>query len=96
MAVYQRGAGDHIAERVQPEPGSDEEKRLEALADDAGSDWHRAEAAEVEAEQGNGEPKRPSKADNKAAWVDWAVANDADRTGAEAMTKDDLIKAYGG
>ena len=46
MAIYERGAGAHVAERVQPEPGSDQEKELEALADDAGSDWHRAEAPE--------------------------------------------------
>ena len=48
MTVYQRGAGDHVAEREQPEPGSDREKELDALADDAGSDWHRVEEAEPE------------------------------------------------
>jgi hypothetical protein len=94
MALYQRGAGDHIAEREQPEPGSDREKELEALADDAGSDWHRAE--EPEPEQGDGEPKRPSQADNKAAWIDWAVSQGADEADAKKATKDDLIKAYGG
>lgn len=41
MSVYVRGAGDHQAERVQPEPGSDEEARLEALADDPQSGWRR-------------------------------------------------------
>jgi hypothetical protein len=46
MAVYQRNAGDHVAERVQPLPGSDREKELEALAKDGGSDWHRVEESE--------------------------------------------------
>lgn len=92
MAIYQRGTGGHVAEREQPEPGSDREKELERLVEDDASDWHRAEEAQPEP----AEPKRPAKTDNKAAWVDWAVANDADRAEAEAMTKDDLIKAYGG
>jgi hypothetical protein len=48
MAVYERGNGAYIAEREQPAPGSDREKQLEALADDAGSDWHRAEEPEPE------------------------------------------------
>jgi hypothetical protein len=43
MALYQRGAGGHVAEREQPEPGSDREKELEALAKDGASDWHRVE-----------------------------------------------------
>jgi hypothetical protein len=92
VAVYQRGAGGHVAEREQPEPGSDREKELERLVDAGEGHWSRAEEAEREP----AEPKRPAKTDNKAAWVDWAVANDADRAEAEAMTKDDLIKAYGG
>jgi hypothetical protein len=94
MAVYERGAGAHVAERVQPEPGSNLERELEALADDATSDWHRAE--EPEAKQGDGEPKRPARTDNKAAWVDWAVSQGAKEDEAKAATKDDLIKAYGG
>lgn len=90
MALYQRGAGGHVAEREQPEPGSDREKELEALAKDGASDWHRVEPAAP------AEPKRPGKTDNKAAWVDWAVAEGAERIEAEKATKDDLIKAYGG
>jgi hypothetical protein len=90
MAVYERGAGDHVAERVQPEPGSDRETELEALADDAGSDWHRAEEPEP------AEPERPAKTDNKAAWIDWAVTQGAERAEAEKAKKDDLISAYGG
>lgn len=32
----------------------------------------------------------------KAEWVDYAVSQGADRADAEAQTKEDLIKAYGG
>lgn len=38
---------------------------------------------------------RPPRAANKAAWVDYAVAQGADRGEAEAMSKDDLVAAYG-
>jgi hypothetical protein len=95
VAIYQRGNGGHIAEREQPEPGSDREKELERLVDAGEGNWSRVEE-DAKAPESGGEPKRPAKTDNKAAWVDWAVANDADRAEADAMTKDDLIKAYGG
>lgn len=40
------------------------------------------------------EPAAPSPKDNKAAWVDYAIANGATREDAEAMTKDALIDTY--
>lgn len=40
-------------------------------------------------------PERPTERDSKAAWVDWSVHNGADRAEAEAMTKKDLIGAFG-
>lgn len=91
MAVYERGAGAHVAERVQPEPGSDEDKRLRGLADDPASDWRRVDepAAEPAA------PSRPAKNAAKGAWVDWAVVQGADRAEAEKASKDDLIEKYG-
>lgn len=46
MATYIRGAGGHVAERVRPEPGSDDETRYEQLAADPASGW-RVEDAEV-------------------------------------------------
>ena len=58
MAVYARGVGGHDAERVQPEPGSDEEKRLQALADDPASGWRRLD---------EGEPARPARSRAKKA-----------------------------
>jgi len=92
MALFEQRVGGHAAHRVQPEPGSDSEKELAELAEAGAENWVRVEPDAPEPD----EPKRPGRADNKAAWVDWAVANDADRAEAEAMTKDDLIKAYGG
>lgn len=43
MAEYVRGAGRHIAERVRPAPGSDEETRLAELAKDPTTGWRLAE-----------------------------------------------------
>lgn len=40
-------------------------------------------------------PEPPASRDSKAVWVEWAVANGADRAEAEAMTKKDLIAAFG-
>ena len=41
------------------------------------------------------ESARPAQADNKAAWVDWAVSQGVDREEAEAFTKAELIELYG-
>ena len=38
---------------------------------------------------------RPPQSANKAAWVEWAVSQGADRDEAEDATKQDLIDAYG-
>lgn len=92
MAVYERRTGGHVAERVRPEPGSEDEKRLAALAEAGTGNWVLAEPDEP----AEPEAKRPAKTDNKAAWVDWAVVQGADRAEAEKSTKDDLITAYGG
>lgn len=48
--------------------------------------------AEPDADSGAG---RPAKAAEKAAWVDFAVAQGADRAEAEASSKQDLIATYG-
>jgi hypothetical protein len=39
--------------------------------------------------------KRPSTVDNKAAWIEWAVANGANGNNAAAQTKAMLIAEYG-
>lgn len=93
MALYQRGAGGHIAERVQPEPGSDEEARLAALADDPKSDWYRAEKPDPKE---SAEAKRPAKNASQEAWAAYAVAKGANEDEAKAASRDDLIAAYGG
>lgn len=58
MSVYVKGAGDHCAERVQPEPGSSEEKALQALADDPASGWRRLDEPK---------PARPARSRAKKA-----------------------------
>ncbi|WP_369778839.1 hypothetical protein [Streptomyces sp. R33] len=40
--------------------------------------------------------EQPPQSAAKALWVGWAIANGADADEAEAMTKQDLIDAYGG
>lgn len=92
MAVYERGVAGHVAERVRPEPGSEAADRLQALADNPASDWRRVDDPEPAEES---EPSRPAKSAAKGAWVEWAVAQGADRAEAEKATKDDLITAYG-
>lgn len=39
---------------------------------------------------------RPANRAAKTVWVDYAVEHGADRDAAEAMTRDELIDAYGG
>ena len=94
MTVYQRSAGAYIAEREQPEPGSDRESELDRLAEDEKSDWSRVE--DEPADSGEGGPKRPAKNASKEDWVAWAVSQGAERDEADKSTKDDLVKAYGG
>lgn len=39
-------------------------------------------------------PQRPAQVAAKSQWVDYAVARGADRSEAEALTKQDLVDAY--
>ncbi|MCI3271398.1 hypothetical protein [Streptomyces cylindrosporus] len=109
MAIYQRGAGDHIAERVQPEPGSEEEQRLEELVARSEGGWHRAEdeapaklAPKDPPEGGGGEGsgsgpedvKPPARSASKADWVAYAVAQGADQAEAEGKTRDQLVELF--
>ena len=93
MAVYQRGAGDHVAERVQPEPGSDEEQQLEELVAKGEGGWHRVEDAPAPSAQ---VVERPAKSAVKADWVAYAQAVDPETGGLDELTKDQLIELYGG
>lgn len=96
MAIYQRGNAGHLAEREQPEPGSEREAELERLVDAGEGNWSRVDEEPPTDGEGDDTPRRPAKTDNKAAWVDWAVSQGAERDEAEKATKDDLVKAYGG
>lgn len=40
-------------------------------------------------------PTAPARSAPKGAWVDWAVLQGADRSAVEAMTRDELVGAYG-
>ena len=60
-------------------------------------DWARDKITnpDVWSDGSDADNGRPAKSDNKAAWVDHAVAHGADRDEAEAMTKDELVEQYG-
>ena len=101
MAIYQRGAGAHVAERVQAEPGSNEEKDLQKLADDPASGWRRVTEDDTPAKSegsdgGEGdEPKQPAKSASQAAWVEWAVSQGADRDEVKDLKRDELVELFG-
>jgi hypothetical protein len=91
MATYERCSGEHVAERVRPAAGSEDEKRLERLVSE-GAGWRRVEPAAPAAEEPTAPPAQSAA---KAEWVRWAVVCGASTEEAEAMTKADLIEKYG-
>jgi hypothetical protein len=99
MAVYERGSGGHVAERVRPQPGSEGEAQLAALAADPASPWRRADQdPPAGSGVGSGGPdvgQRPARSAPKGAWVAYAVSLGADEDAADHMTKDQLIERYG-
>lgn len=102
MTIYQRSTGGHVAESMRPVAGSPEAVELAALAADPASGW-RAVADEpptVAEPETPSEPielaEPPAKSAAKAEWVAYAVTQGAEEAAAEAATKDDLIKAFGG
>lgn len=72
----------------QPDSLSEGQKSNQADLDKTPAE--KAEASEEAPDAG-----APAKSANKAAWVDHAVAQGADRETAESLTKDDLQAAYG-
>ncbi|MGW6498553.1 hypothetical protein [Nonomuraea angiospora] len=101
MPTYVRAAGEHVAERVRPEPGSDDETRYEQLAADPMSGWRRLDDVEGAADHGAApttpaqetEPgKRPPQSAPKADWVAWATSHGMDADQADDLTKAELIK----
>ncbi|MEV7011551.1 hypothetical protein [Streptosporangium sp. NPDC051022] len=89
MATYVRAAGGHVAERVRPEPGSDDETRLDELVADPASGWRRVEDEPSQAVEAPVD--RPAQSAPKAVWVEWAVSRGMEREQAEDLTKAELI-----
>ncbi|MFC9847789.1 hypothetical protein ACFWFF_01565 [Streptomyces sp. NPDC060223] len=94
MAIYQRGAGDYVAERVQPEPGSEEEQRLDELVSRGEGGWHVVNAPAPEPEAAPVVLERPAKSASKADWKAYAVQEGLDEDEAEKATRDDLAARY--
>jgi hypothetical protein len=92
-ATYVRRAGQHVAERIRPVPGSPDAQRLAALAADPASGW---QCEDVPVPGSAPLASRPPQAADKAAWVTWAVACGADKTEAGGMSKAALIEQYKG
>lgn len=93
MAIYQRGAGAHVAERVQAEPGSPEEKALDKLVAEGEGGWYRVDD-EVPAEPGPEDVKPPARSASKADWVAYAVSQGAEQADAESKTRDQLAELF--
>lgn len=92
MAIFQRGAGDHIAERVQPEPGSEEEQRLEGLVTRGEGGWYMVDEPKAAPEPEVLE--RPAKSASKADWKAYAVQEGMDEEEADKATRDELAAKY--
>ncbi|MFD3574769.1 hypothetical protein [Streptomyces sp. NPDC058644] len=91
MAIYERGSGSHVAERVQPVPGSEDAERYAALAEDPASGW-RCATPDLEPEPV--EPDRPGKSASKADWKAYAISQGLDEEAAEKATRDELAAWY--
>lgn len=91
-ATYVRRAGQHVAERVRPVPGSPDAQRLAAAADDPESPWQRED---VPVPGSAPLASRPPQAAPVADWRAWAVACGANQADAEQATKAQLIEQYG-
>lgn len=89
-ATYVRGSGPHIAERVRPAPGSNEETALAALAGDPASGWRCTDGQPPAAEP----VKRPARSASKTDWVAYAVTQGASEEDATAATRDELAALY--
>lgn len=92
MAIFERGAGAFVAERVMVADGSDEQDRYEQLVKDGGN-WRRVDAADDEENTPDGMPKKSAK---QEAWVEWAVKQGAVLDEVKDLKRDELIVKYGG
>lgn len=101
-AKQEKRESEFAEKRIVERASAAEANKAEVDIDDRGelgiSDPGSAEAGRVEAETVSDEEaadEAPSKSDNKAAWVDYAVTQGADRDEAEASTKAELVEQYG-
>jgi hypothetical protein len=108
MAIYERGTGAYVAERVQPVPGSEEAERYEELAADPDSGWRRVDDGPEEGKQappgGGGEGDSgggpedtgpPARSPSKADWVAYAVSQGMTEAEADKEhTRDQLAARY--
>lgn len=94
--IHVRGEGGSIFAMDLPLPEGIAERLTKGLirrVNEDGSPYvEQAEAAEAPGLPGS----QPAKGASKAEWVGWAVAQGADPTEAESLTKTDLIELYGG
>ena len=88
---------DHLklADGSDPDEAEEElrEVNLIPVSDDSDDDFERGDG-DNEDEGVTPQVKRPSTVDNKAAWIEWAVSQGADREKAAAKTKAMLIADY--
>jgi hypothetical protein len=91
VAVYERGSGAHVAERVRPTPGSAEAERYAALAADPASGWR---CTEPDTEPEPVVLERPAKSASKADWKAYAVQEGMDEAEADKATRDELAAKY--
>jgi hypothetical protein len=93
MAIFERGAGAFVAERVMVADGSAEQSEYERLVEDGGN-WRRVDADTAEEESTpDGMPKKSAK---QEAWVEWAVKQGAVLDEVKDLKRDELIVKYGG
>jgi hypothetical protein len=100
VATYERGAGDHIAERLRPVPGSDEEARLNTLADDPSTDWRRIDDEPLTPVTSDPptpvvvDPKAPARSASKSDWFVYAVSRGLGEDEADKLTRDQLVELF--
>lgn len=86
-SVHWADLADLVANKSDDSVTKDGYARLQALLDE----HQQAVAGPAPAD----EQSAPSKSDNKAAWVDHAVAQGADPDEAESLTKAELQEQFG-
>jgi hypothetical protein len=91
MAIYERGSGGYVAERVRPIEGSEEAEALAVLAEDPASGWR---CVEPDAEPEPEPLERPAKSASKADWKAYAVSQGMDADDADKATRDELAAKY--